>query len=871
MKHIHLLIGLVLMLSHSMAWAQPTPNDLHITGYVLDSNGAAVNGQQVCVHYNGNNTTIADSSCGYTNANGWYSIVVTNGSTIGPNQTFMVGTTDYCQNAPNFQSQQVSNQQGTLDAVTVNFNLNCNPNSGGGCNCQAQIVTSLLPTSTSTYMFAADVPCGTGAFQYQWWIGGSTYYTATPTWTATQPGDYGVCVTIVDGNGCSFTACDTLTVGGGSSTCDAFFYYSSTPSGSVGAGTNVQFTYSGQGTNISSYVWVVTGGGMSFTSVQQNPVFVFPASGVYNVCLTVSNGQGCSDTFCANVNVVGGNTGGCQAYFEATTSSTPNGFFANFSDLSTGTYSNWFWDFGDGQSSNDQNPTHVYSQPGLYYVCLTVIDSLTNLCSDYYCDSVYFDNNTGSGCNAFFTYSQNPGIGSVFSFSAVQQNSQPVQYVWNFGDGTTGAGVNVTHTFPSGQSWYWVCLTAYGANGCQNTYCDTVYVGGGSGGGCSADFTYVSTTPTGPVYSFFGPQLNVLASYSWSFGDGSSGIGQSVNHQFPTAAGTYQVCLTVSVTNGQSCTSCQTITIGQSNCGGFLSGQVFAGTLNQPIDHAIVYLITYNEQTQQLVAIQATVADSSGYYYFQSVACGDYLIKAAATQNSAFYSNHLPTYYGNSTFWQFAQAVSVNVTQPAVQYDIVLIAGNNPGGPGFIGGSVLQGANKVEADGEPLEGINVMLFDLAGNAIAYTYTDANGEFGFGNLAYGSYQVYAEMLNLTTIPAVVHLSAEQASVEGLTIFVSEELISTGVSEVDFESLIGTVYPNPVEGTAFVNISSEAGHRVNISIVDLTGRTITSDNVNLSPGANTYSLSVDGLVGGYYMLSVREVSGAFQVTRRFVVGR
>jgi PKD repeat protein len=871
MKYINLLFGLVLLFSHQTVWAQSSPNDLHVSGYVLNSSGAAVDGQYVCVYYSGSNTTIPDSVCGYTNANGWYSIVVTNGSLIGSNQTFVVGTTDYCQNTVNYQSQQISNQQGTVDAVTISFNLVCDPSIGGGCNCQTQIVSTPTPGGAG-YMFAVDVPCGTAPYSYLWSLpNGDQSSSATPTVGLTSSGTYGVCVAVADANGCSFNACDTLIVGGGSGSCDAYFYYSSTPNGNVAANTNVQFTYSGQGANTNSFVWVFTGGGASITSVQQNPVFVFPAVGIYNVCLTVSNGQGCSDTFCAPVTVVGGNSGGCQAYFEATASSTPNGHFANFSDLSSGTYTNWYWDFGDGQSSNQQNPTHYYAQPGPYLVCLTVIDSLTNLCSDYYCDSVYFDNNTGSGCIANYTYSQNPGVGSVFTFAAVAQNSQTWQYVWDFGDGSTGAGVNVTHTFPSGQNWYWVCLTAYGANGCQNTYCDTLYAGGGSGTGCTANFTFAGPSPSNAGYTFFGPQFNTPATYSWNFGDGTTGTGQSVSHQYPTAAGTYQVCLTVSITNGQTCTACQTVTIGQGNCYGYLSGQVFAGTLNQPIDNAIVYLITYDEVTQQLAAMQATVADSFGYYYFPSIPCGDYLIKAAATQNSAYYANHLPTYYGNSTFWQYAQAVSVNLTMPAVQYDIVLIAGNNPGGPGFVGGNVLQGANKVEADGEPIEGVNVMLFDLAGNAIAYTYTDANGAFEFDDLAYGSYQVYAEMLNYTTIPAVVSIGPDGPSLEGLNIFVSEDLISTGVSEVDFESLIGQVYPNPVHGLASLSINLEQGQRVSMAIVDLTGRVISSEMVNFAPGANMHGLSVDGLGSGYYMLSIREASGVFNVTRRFVVNR
>jgi hypothetical protein len=48
-----------------------------------------------------------------------------------------------------------------------------------------------------------------------------------------------------------------------------------------------------------------------------------------------------------------------------------------FTDLSTGTFSNWSWDFGDGSTSADQNPTHVYLSPGWYTVNLTVCNDDT--------------------------------------------------------------------------------------------------------------------------------------------------------------------------------------------------------------------------------------------------------------------------------------------------------------------------------------------------------------------------------------------------------------------------------------------------------------------------------------------------------------
>jgi len=770
-KSVSMLASLVMMVIQ--LWAQSTPNDLHITGYVTDANGAAVDDHLVCVIYSGENPNIPDSLCATTNPNGWYSIVVTYGSMTGPNQTFTVSTWSVCQNTWSVLNEDVSNQQGTVDAVQVDFALSCN-SGGGGCNCEAQIVSTLSPNG-DVHMFAVDIPCGTAPFQYQWWIDGHVITGATATYQFTQDGIYGVGVTLSDANGCSFTAWDTVFVG--NTSCTAYWYYNSNPNGGIAAGIDNHFWFSGSASNASSFFWSVTGGGLSLISNQMNPIFNFPNAGNYEVCLSVIDSLTmCEAEYCAPVTVVGNNTGSCQAFFVPTDSSGYH-YFLNYSQ---GTNLNYHWDFGDGHNSNSTHPWHQYAQEGAYAVCLTV----TGLnCQTFYCDTVVVSTQSPDSCDAYFFSSGPTPIGYTFS-AALQSNLY--NYTWTVDN----------QWMPN--------------NGTE------LYVPG---------FT----------------------------------------------EGVHTVCLTVSSNNLCSDTYCATIVIGQDSvCQGFVSGQVFAGTLNHPIDIAIVYLISYDDQTGQLAAMQATVTDS-GYYYFQSVPCGEYLIKAATTPNSSYYSNHLPTYYGNSLFWEYAQEVVVNATMPTVQYDIVLIAGNNPGGPGFIGGNVLQGANKVEADGEPLEGINVMLFDLAGNAIAYTYTNVNGEFSFDGLAYGGYQVYAEMLNYTTIPAVVNISAEEPMVEGLNIFVSENLISTGISETDFESLIGNIYPNPASDVAMLSINLDEAYAVNVMVVDLTGRTISSKAVNLLPGINTHQLSVEGLGSGYYMLSIRDVRGAFNVTRRFIVNR
>ena len=55
-----------------------------------------------------------------------------------------------------------------------------------------------------------------------------------------------------------------------------------------------------------------------------------------------------------------------------------------FTGSATGGYRpySWLWNFGDGQTSNVQNPTHTYVNPGNYTVTLTVTDNSSNTSSD---------------------------------------------------------------------------------------------------------------------------------------------------------------------------------------------------------------------------------------------------------------------------------------------------------------------------------------------------------------------------------------------------------------------------------------------------------------------------------------------------------
>ena len=136
----------------------------------------------------------------------------------------------------------------------------------------------------------------------------------------------------------------------------------------------------------------------------------------------------------------------------------------NFNDNSTNSPTSWAWDFGDGNTSTMQNPSHTYAAAGTYNVCLTATNSAG---SNTFCFDVVVvfipvsDFSFGTPANG------------VVSFTDASTNN-PTSWLWDFGDGNTSTEQNPTHTFAVSGT-YNVCLTATNAGG-SNMICETITI-----------------------------------------------------------------------------------------------------------------------------------------------------------------------------------------------------------------------------------------------------------------------------------------------------------------------------------------------------------------------------------------------------------
>ncbi|MDP6909569.1 MAG: PKD domain-containing protein, partial [Flavobacteriales bacterium] len=163
---------------------------------------------------------------------------------------------------------------------------------------------------------------------------------------------------------------------------------------------------------------------------------------------------------------------GFEANFTYGAMATPNGI--EFENLCTGNWDFIVWNFGDGSSSNNGEPDHVYNDPGIYQVCV-VIES-NDGCRSELCYEVSVET-TPDPCNDFladYLWSVNPSNSLGVQF----ENISPLPsdfYVWNFGDGNTSTEMEPYHEYASG-GMYQVCLVLETNDGCRSEYCIEVCV-----------------------------------------------------------------------------------------------------------------------------------------------------------------------------------------------------------------------------------------------------------------------------------------------------------------------------------------------------------------------------------------------------------
>ncbi|UKN01203.1 PKD domain-containing protein [Paracrocinitomix mangrovi] len=218
----------------------------------------------------------------------------------------------------------------------------------------------------------------------------------------------------------------------------------------------------------------------------------------------------------------------------------------------------YFWNFGDGNSSTDMSPVYPYSANGTYIVILTVIDS-NAMCSNSYTSIVTI--NCAANCTTvgdFVTYPDTVGCGTYF-ISTAFGGTAPYTFSWDFGDGSTSTLAHPYHQFAI-PGTYSVCLTVTDDLGCDTTVCD--FVVANCNNSCDASFT--QSFATCDSVWFYPTSQGANYDYYWDFGDGFTSTSMYTSHQY-TADGVYPVVLYL-IDSLNGCSDAYTVLV-TINCG----------------------------------------------------------------------------------------------------------------------------------------------------------------------------------------------------------------------------------------------------------------------------------------------------------------
>ncbi|OQX79442.1 MAG: hypothetical protein B6D61_03495, partial [Bacteroidetes bacterium 4484_249] len=269
--------------------------------------------------------------------------------------------------------------------------------------------------------------------------------------------------------------------------------------------------------------------------------------GTYTVSLTVSDGT-LEDTEVKvnyiTVNPIVGPVAGFSG--SPTVGIEPvNVYFTDESTQGSYPLTSWFWDFGDGNTSTEQNPEHEYTNAGVYTVSLTVSDGSLE---DTETKTDYITVNPAIAPDADFSGTPTSGYAPLtVNFTDESSVGLPiVSWDWDFGDGSGSTEQNPEHVYENAGT-YDVSLTIFDGM-FTDTETKTAYITVDSLTEPVAGFSADPLGGTAPLEINFNDEsvqgTYPITGWSWDFGDGNTSTEQNPVHTYETT-GVYTVSLTI--------------------------------------------------------------------------------------------------------------------------------------------------------------------------------------------------------------------------------------------------------------------------------------------------------------------------------------
>ncbi len=495
------------------------------------------------------------------------------------------------------------------------------------CNLQAYF--SIDSLQQNVYHFNNQSPGYLPTDSIQWAFGDGTFSNAlNPTHTYTAPGTYTACLRIIKYTApgmppCIREYCKVIHVPAPPCNLIAnFTWYADT----TVSGMNVyHFTNTSAPVNATDSIKWMFGDGTSSNAMNPNHVYAQP--GTYTVCLRIikRNNLGaltnCISEKCYTITVGQQcNLNANFTWYRDSTAGVINTYHFTNTSAPVSSADSIRWTFGDGTSSNQMHPNHVYAQPGTYIVCLRVqkrnsAGVLVN-CIREICKTVIVPHpiNTLPPCTQLSKYTisntaANPST-KIFTPDFINPD---IQYTWTFGDGTGAQTPIASHTFPA-PGYYTVCLTAFKNNNCASTTCKSVYIAPNCNN-ITLGFSEVPDSLVPNRIRFIANSNNPISNQSWKITKlpvTLTGGTTTINQMNPTYmfldSGSYRVCLRVVFPGGCVKEYCRIIHITQSmpttsSC----AMQVYPNPASSTINAAVIltqpqllYGYVYNSMNMQV-------------------------------------------------------------------------------------------------------------------------------------------------------------------------------------------------------------------------------------------------------------------------------
>ena len=445
-----------------------------------------------------------------------------------------------------------------------------------------------------------------------------------------------------------------------------------------------------------------------------------------------------------------------------------------------------------------------------------------------------------AGCTARASYTQNGSTVTFFNDSSTSVSGNHT-LTWHFGDGTTGSGNQVSHTYNSFGTFN-ACLVIYdSASLCADSTCFTITVtnNGGGGNNCNASFTSSVDSANSLKYYFDGSAPSTSGSASWQLYD--NGVinysGQNASHTF-TSSGAYNVTYILKDSNGYVCDTISQMVRVSNNTGG---GNNCNASFTSSVDSANSLKYYFNGNAPSLGGSASwTVYDNGAKSY--SGQSATHTFSAAGTYQVSYY---LVDSLGDSCDFESKNITVTNNNTPSCKASYyVALDSNNMFGLYLVNNSTGTNRNTQYTwdfgDGTTSNAqypthqyANFGLY-----TICLTISDSNSN---------CYSTYCDSVGLDSNGNILKTS-------GFGITVIDEAM-LGVEEQTTAFTGVNVYPNPSSGKFTFTIDSKKGAKMSMRVMNSMGQQVAQNETYLTTGSNKTQLDLSSLSDGLYFVNLR----------------